>query len=69
MVQRWVVRYVFMQCVMCVAEYLKNGREERLRQTVSEGEWKLIREAVQLGHLTADKKFEKETSKKKRHPG
>ena len=31
-----------------------------LKVTVSEMEWKLIREAVQRGQLTADKKFEKE---------
>ena len=35
-----------------------------LRETVPEGEWKLIREATQRGQLTANRKFEKEISKK-----
>ena len=35
-----------------------------LFETVPEGEWKLIREATQRGQLTADRKFEREISKK-----
>jgi putative transposase len=35
-----------------------------LKETIPETEWKLIREAVQRGQLTADKRFEKEISKK-----
>ena len=35
-----------------------------LRETVPEGEWKLIREATQRGQLTADKKFEQEIFEK-----
>jgi putative transposase len=35
-----------------------------LRETVPEGEWKLIREATQRGQLTANRKYELEISKK-----
>ena len=35
-----------------------------LRETISEAEWRFIREAIQRGQLTANKKFAKEISKK-----
>jgi putative transposase len=35
-----------------------------LKETVPESEWKLIREAVQRGQLTGNRKFEREVSKK-----
>jgi putative transposase len=60
----WLDLDPFYQSVGTTPNKRAKKYKEWLYQTVPEDEWKLIREAAQRGQLTANRKFEKEISKK-----